>query len=119
MLVVFNFQVRRLQKWYYTSGSDFLFTLMTISFSCAVLWKDVSPHIRNRDLRDASGAIFLTLGLLIMMVWYWAVSRVEVDIDNAIRDGVPAHSMPQLKIFVAWALAVVSFALELGIFLYR
>lgn len=119
VLVFFNFQVRRLEKWYYTSGSDFLFTLMTISFSCGVLWKDVSPHMRNRDLRDASWAIFFILGFLIMLVWYWAVSRIEVDIHNAIRRGVPAHSMPQLKIFFSWALAVVSFASELGIFLYR
>jgi hypothetical protein len=119
VLVFLNFEVRRLRKWYYTSGSDFLFALMTISFSCAVLSKDVSPHIRNPDLRDASGAIFIILGLLIMVVWYWAVSRVEVDIDNAIRYDVPAHSMPQLKIFFAWALAVVLFASELGIFFYR
>lgn len=119
LLVFFSFAVRKARGWYYTAGSDFLFTLMTISFSCAILVKDVAPHIANSDLREASAAVFIVLGLLIMLGWYWAVSSVEVQINQAIQAGIPAQAMLQAKIFFSWTFAVTFFALEVMIFLYR
>jgi len=113
-----NFVVRRTRKWYYTAGSDFLFTEMTFSFASAILWKDMSNYIHNPYIRDISWVVFIMLGLFILLCWFWTVSRVESAINDAIRRRVAATSLPQGKIFVSWGFAVGFFALEVMTFVY-
>lgn len=79
----------------------------------------MSPYIQHPYIREASVAVFIVLALLLLLSWLWTVSRVETAIIAAIRRGVPAAHLPQFKIFVAWALAVGFFALEVMTFLYR
>jgi hypothetical protein len=117
LLVLFNLIVRKVKRWYFTAGSDFLLMLATFSFSFAALSKDVSPYIRNENLRNSANAVFLTLGLFILISWYLAVSVVEVAINESIRHNRRLALIPQFKVFVAWASVVGFTGLELMIFL--
>lgn len=117
LLVVFNLIVRKAKHWYYTAGSDFLLMLATFSFSFAALSKDVSPYIRNEDLRDSANAVFLTLGLIILISWYLTVSVVEVAINDSIRHNRSLALIPQVKVFFAWGAVIAFTGLELMIFL--
>lgn len=119
LLVALSFLVRRNRGWYYTAGSDFLFTEMTFSFASAVLWRDMSGYIHNDVIRKASTAIFIVMGILLLIGWYWSVSSVEAEINGALRRGLPPALLPQGKIFIAWALAVGFFAAEVMSFVYR
>lgn len=119
LLVWLSFVTRHSRKWYYTAGSDFLFTEMTFSFASAVLWKDMAAYIHNDVIRQVSVTIFIVMGLALLICWYWAVSRVEVEINEAIRKKSPPSSVPQRKIFFAWGMAVTFFALEIMTFLYK
>ena len=112
-----NQVVRKAKDWSYTSGSDFLLMLMTVSFSFAALAKDVSPYIRNQDIHDAANAIFLSLGIIILIAWYWTVSTVEVAIHESIRENKDLTLLPQLKMFFAWVLVILFTGLEFVIFL--
>ena len=119
ILVVLNFIVRKANKWYYTAGSDFLFTEMGFSFASAILWKDMSHYIPNSYIRDTFWADFTILGLIILSCWVWTVSRVEPMIYRAIQRRQAAASLPQTQLFLAWGLAVGFFAIEVMVFLYR
>lgn len=119
ILVILNFLVRKVKNWYYTAGSDFLLTLMTFSICSGILSEDMSPYIRNSYIRQASVAIFVVLGLIILVCWYWTVSTVEAQIHQAIRRRVAPTALPQGKLFVAWSFVVSFFALEILIFLHR
>jgi hypothetical protein len=119
IMVVLNFAVRKVKNWYYTAGSDFLFTEMAFSFASAVLWRDMAAYIHSQFIRGAANTIFILMGLLLLLSWYWVVSSVEVDINSAIRKKISAAKLPQGKIFLAWALAVGFFAAEVMTFVYR
>jgi hypothetical protein len=119
ILVVLNFIVRGMKGWYYTAGSDFFLTEMTFSFTSAILWKDMTPYIHNAYIREASPAIFIVLGLLILLCWVWTASRVEVQINEAVRQRAHPRSVPQGRLFIAWALVVSFFAAEIMSFVYR
>ena len=117
LLVILNLVVRNIKGWKYTSGSDFLLMLMTVSFSFTALAKDVSPYMKNTDLQGSAAAVFLTLGFLILLGWYWTVSTVEVAIHDSIRENTNLAGVPQFKVFCAWTMVVLFTSLELVIFL--
>lgn len=119
LLVLLNFLVRKAKHWYYTAGSDFLLMLMTFSFSSAAMAHDIAPYMRDADLRDAAPAIFLVLGILILICWYWTVTLVESSINESIREESTLSLGSQAKILTAWALVVGYSWLEFMLFLYR
>jgi hypothetical protein len=76
-IIILNFVVRGLRNWYYTAGTDFLVAQMTFSFSAAVLSKDMTPYIHNSYMKEAAQAIFIVLGLIILIAWFLTASYVE------------------------------------------
>src|SRR5258708_24423582 len=69
VIVVANFAIRSFKGWYYTAGTDFLVAQMTFSFSSAILVKDMAPYIQHPYIREAANGIFVSLGLVIFLVW--------------------------------------------------
>lgn len=118
LLVLLNFLVRKAKRWYYTAGSDFLLMLMTFSFSSAAMAHDVAPYMRNADLREAAPAIFLVLGILILICWYLTVTLVESSINQSIRQDSALSLGSQAKILIAWGLVIAYSWLEFMLFLY-
>jgi len=119
IMVFFNFVVRGMKGWYYTAGADFLVAQMTFSFSSAILVKDMAPYIQNSYLREAANGIFVTLSLLILMVWVWTVLKVEKEINDSIRRKAAPRLWPQGRLFVSWSCVVIFFAVEIMTFVYR
>lgn len=119
IIVILNFLVRGLKGLYYTAGSDFLVAQMTFSFSSAILSKDMAPYIQNEYIRAANLGIFIMLGLLILVVWVWAVLSVEPAMNEGIRQNVPAKSLGTRRVFISWAFVIGFFATEIIMFVYR
>jgi hypothetical protein len=109
---ILNFVVRGLRNWYYTAGTDFLVAQMTFSFSAAVLSKDMTPYIHNSYMKEAAQAIFIVLGLIILIAWFLTASYVEKEINDSIRAGVPSRRFPQVKLFLSWTAIIIFFAVE-------
>src|SRR5713101_5757462 len=113
IIVILNFVIRGIKGWYYTAGTDFLVAQMTFSFSSAILVKDMAPYIQSPYIRDAANGIFVMLGLLIFAVWIWTAVKVEKDVNESIRQNVPAKLWPQGKLFLSWTCVVIFFAAEI------
>ena len=119
LLVLLNFLVRKAKHWYYTAGSDFLLMLMTFSFSSAAMAHDVAPFMRDANLRESAPAIFLVLGIVILICWYLTVTLVESSIHESIREDSALSLGSQAKIMAAWGLVIAYSWLEFMLFLYR
>jgi hypothetical protein len=117
VIVILTFVVRSANGWFYTAGTDFLLSEMTFSFASAALWKDMAPYIRNAYIREVANSIFIVLGLIILVVWYWAVSRVESELNAVVRRNTKARTVPQIKLFLSWSAVVIFFASEIMCFL--
>ena len=119
VIVVANFAIRSFKGWYYTAGTDFLVAQMTFSFSSAILVKDMAPYIQHPYIREAANGIFVSLGLVIFLVWLWTVSKVERDVNDSIRQNIAPKLWRQGNLFISWACVVVFFAAEIMTFIYR
>jgi hypothetical protein len=88
LLVVVNFLIRDSAGWFYTAGTDILFSLMAFNLSSAVLASDVAPYIHDEKMRTAAVGIFVVAGLLDLIAWLLALRKVEVRIHNRCGRGI-------------------------------
>jgi hypothetical protein len=119
LFVALNFFVRRERHWYYSAGSDFLLTEMTFSFTSVALYRDMSLHVRNEYIRESFVAVYMVMGILLLICWLWTVSTVEAEVNVSIRNHVLPPSFPQGKLFCAWGAVIIFFAAEVMSFIYR
>lgn len=93
--------------------------LLTFNLSSAAMVKDVAPYIRSEEMRAMAAAIFVTLAVLQLVGWYWAVSVVETQVHTAIHRGVAPQHLPYFLILPAWSLVVIFTGMEILVFLFR